>query len=119
METIKKKNKKGGRPPQMVKKEIRASIRFTRLEYFIVKEKAAKAGVIPSVYIRQAAIHKTVKTRLTTEEGHYVRQLVGMANNINQMTKTAHQEGLLSALRYFESYRKQIDDLLKKLQHDK
>jgi hypothetical protein len=117
MEPVLTKRKKTGRPAKAVKKEVRASIRLTRPEYFIIKEKAAKAGLTAAAYIRQVAIYATVKTRLTEEERHFVRQLVGLANNINQLTKAAHQERLLSVLRHFESYRRQIDALLEKLQH--
>lgn len=115
METMRLKKNKGGRPAKIVKKDIRAYIRFTRPEYFIVKEKAAKAGVIPSAYIRQVAINEVVKTRLTDEERHFVRQLIGMANNLNQLAKCCHQEGALRVMVYFESYRKHLDDILKKL----
>jgi len=38
-----------------------------------------------------------------------------MANNLNQLTKACHQEGLLSAMLEFERYRTGIDDLLQKL----
>ena len=117
METVSKRKKKAGRPTKAVKKEIRASIRFTRPEYFIIKEKAAKAGLNAAAYLRQVAIYANVKARLTEEDRHFVRQLVGLANNINQLTKLSHQEGLLSVIRHFESYRRQIDALLKKLQH--
>jgi hypothetical protein len=116
MNPVSKQKKKAGRPAKAIKKEIRASIRFTRPEYFIIKEKAANAGLNAAAYIRQVAIHATVKARLTEEDSHFVRQLVGLANNINQLTKAAHQEGFLSVLRHFESYRRQIDALLKRLQ---
>jgi len=53
--------------------------------------------------------------RLTEEERQFVKQLIGMANNINQLTKACHQEGLLSAMLDFERYRTGIDELLKKL----
>ena len=91
-------------------------MRFTRPEYFILKEKAAKAGMTPSSYIRQIAIHALVSTRLTDEERHFVRQLIGMANNLNQLAKCCHQEGALKAMRYFRNFLEQLDALLKKLQ---
>jgi hypothetical protein len=116
MNPVSKQKRKAGRPAKVIKKEIRASIRFTRPEYFIIKEKAAKAGLNAAAYIRQVAIHANVNARLTEEDRHFVRQLVGLANNINQLTKAAHQEGLISVIRYFESYRIQIDALLKRLQ---
>jgi hypothetical protein len=119
METTKERKITKGRPVKSVKKEIRAAIRFSKTEYFVIKEKAAKAGVKPAFYIRQTAIHAVVKPRLTEEERHFVRQLIGMANNLNQLAKSCHQEGVFKAMVYFESYRKKIDDILKDLSHGK
>jgi len=115
METVRVKRKKVGRPAKTVKKEIRACVRFTRPEYFIIKEKAAKAGVKVSAYIRQIGIYAAVTPRLTDEERQFVRQLIGMANNLNQLAKSCHQEGALRAMQYFESYRATLDEILKKL----
>ena len=115
METVSMKKKKAGRPAKTIKKEVRACVRFTRPEYFIVKEKAAKAGVSASVYIRQLAIYALITPRLTDEERQFVRQLIGMANNINQIAKCCHQEGALRAMMYFESFRAEVDSILKKL----
>ena len=42
METVNKKQKKAGRPQKAIKKEIRACVRFTNHEYFIIKEKPAE-----------------------------------------------------------------------------
>ena len=41
-----------------------------------------------------------------------VRQLVGMANNINQFLKICHKEGILAGLAYFEEFRKLLDEIL-------
>lgn len=117
METIKQKNTKGGRPKKTIRRERTTGIRFTKTEHFIVKEKASKAGLKITVYVRQMAIQGTVKSRMSEEESRFVRQLVGMSNNLNQLTKSCHEEGMLKAMMYFEKYRNQIDDLLQKLRH--
>ena len=119
METGSARKKVIGRPTKPIKKEVRAAIRFTKAEYFIIKEKAATAGVKPSFFIRQTAIHAMVKSRLTEEERHFVRQLIGMSNNLNQLVKSCHQEGVFKAMVYFENYRKSIDELLKNLRNAK
>lgn len=119
METVKEKNTKGGRPKKLVKRERTTGVRFTKLEHFIVREKASKAGLKLTAYVRQMAIHGMVKTRLTEEESCFVRQLIGMSSNLNQLTKNAHQEGMLKTMIYFERYRNQIDELLQKLRHAK
>jgi hypothetical protein len=116
MTLVKERKNKAGRPVKPVKKDVRAAVRFTRPEYFIVKQNAAKAGMTPSTYIRQLAIHTQVSTRLTDEERYFVRQLIGMANNLNQLVKRCHQEGVLKAMSYFRKFLELLDALLKKLQ---
>lgn len=113
----KERNTKGGRPKKLVRRERTTGIRFTKTEHFIVKEKASKAGLKMTAYVRQMAINGMVKSRLTEDESRFVRQLVGMSNNINQLTKSCHEEGMLKAMMYFERYRNQIDYLLQKLRH--
>ena len=112
-------NKRGGRPRKLVKRETTTGIRFTKVEHFIIEQKAKKAGMHITQYIRQMAIHGIVKTRLSEEDRHFVRQLVGMSNNLNQVAKCCHEEGALTAILHFESYRNQIDELLKQLKSDK
>jgi hypothetical protein len=110
-----KKKRKAGRPAQIVKKEINASVRFSRAEYFIVKEKAASCGFSVSNYIRRASIYTKITPRLTKEEQHFVRQLVGMTNNMNQMAKACHREGLFESMVYFKNQLQQLNAIIKKL----
>ena len=110
---MQQKNKIAGRPAKIVKKEIRAAVRFTKAEYFIIRQKANKAGLTASSYIREIAINGNVKARFNDEERQFVRQLIGMANNFNQVAKKAHEEGLLKAMLLFETYRQLVDDILK------
>lgn len=117
METVREKRKKAGRPPKTIKKEIRASVRFSKLEYFVVRQKAAKAGIRASAYIREVAINGQVIQRLNDEERQIVRRLIGMDNNLNQLTKNSYREGMLKTMLHFEEYRNQFDTLLKKLNH--
>jgi len=115
METVRMNKKKAGRPAKEVKKEIRACVRFTRNEYFIIQEKAARAGMKVSAYIRQVGIYAVVHPRLTEEQRQNVRDLVGLSNNFNQLAKACHREGILPAMAYFESYRDKADELIEKL----
>ncbi|MBO9203236.1 MULTISPECIES: plasmid mobilization protein [Niastella] len=115
MKQEERKNRSAGRPAKIVKKDINASVRFTSTEHNIVKEKAKDCGLSVSNYIRKAAIYNTVIPRLTEEERQFARQLVGMANNLNQLVKVCHQEGLLQTMAYFGNYRQRLDEVLKKL----
>ena len=117
METVRENKKPGGRPAKTITKDIRAAIRFSKTEHFIVRQKALKAGLKVSVYIRQIAIEGLVTNRLSEEERHFVRQLIGVSYNLNQLAKNSNHEGMLKTMFYFESFRDQIDSLLKKLNH--
>ena len=114
METENIKKRKPGRPGKPIRKEVRAAVRFTPHEYFIIQEKAAQSGRSVSAYIRQAAIQTKIMQRLSEEQVQLIRQLAGMSGNINQLTKLSHQEGFYNTMKYFEAYRQQIDILLKK-----
>lgn len=117
MEKVRANKKPAGRPAKSTKKEIRAAIRFSKTEHFVIRQKAARAGLKVSAYIRQIAIQGQVTNRLNEEDRHFVRQLIGMSNNLNQLTKNSHQEGMLKTMYYFEVFRNQIDLLLHKLNH--
>jgi hypothetical protein len=115
MVTVKVRKKKGGRPKKTVVRERTTGIRFSKTEHFIVQEKARKAGLRLTTYIRQTAIVAQVQTRLTEEERMFVRQLIGFSNNVNQIAKACHYEGVLRAMGYFDRLKNQIDQLLKNL----
>jgi hypothetical protein len=104
-----------GRPTKPVKRESVTGVRFTKAEYFVIKQKASKSGLGITVYIREMALKGQVTQRMNEEERQFVRQLVGMSKNINQLAKKAHQEGLLTALVFFETHRDQFDALLQKM----
>jgi selenophosphate synthase len=105
----------GGRPKKVIKRESATGVRFTKAESFVVKQKALKAGMRVTNYIREMALNGSVTARTNEEERHFIRQLIGISNNLNQLTKKAHQEGLLIAVMHFEKYRNIIDELLEKL----
>jgi hypothetical protein len=105
----------GGRPKKANCRTVNKGIRFTEKEYFTIEQNAFKAGIKISSYIRQMALIGKITPRLNEEERHFVTQLIGMANNLNQLTKVSHQDGLLTAAMMFEKYRNQIDEQLKKL----
>ncbi len=117
METVRENKRQAGRPAQTIKKEIRASVRFSKLEYYVIRQKAARASIKASAYIREVAINGQVTKRLNDEERQFVRELIGMSSNINQLTKNSYREGMLKTMLHFEVYREQIDTLLKKLNH--
>ena len=55
---------------------------------------AKNAGVSASEIVRMAIRDSHIRARLTTEQADYIRKLCGMANNLNQLTRKAHREGV-------------------------
>ena len=110
---------KGGRPAKAVRREKQSGLRFTEAEYATVKEKAAAAGLPFTVYLRKMALTGHVKARQSSVEKQAVRQLIGMASNVNQMVKMARQQGFLSAIMFFEQYRQALDEIINQMKDDK
>ena len=107
--------KKGGRPKKTVIRDRTTGIRFSKTEYLIIQDKAKKAGLKMTVFIRQSALDSRIISRLTMEEKIQIQNLIGQSRNINQIAKACHTEGISSALLYFENFRGQIDQILQKL----
>jgi len=76
------KKKKGGRPSKKLKRELRVTVRFSRLEHYILQQKATKAGMNVSEFIRPAAIYGKVIARQTEEERHFTRQLAAKVKHL-------------------------------------
>ena len=98
-----------------MKKEIRAAVRFSRQEYFILKEKSKQAGVKVSEFLRDSAFRSRIVPRLSEEERGFIRHLIGMSANINQVARACHREGVFEAAQFFERYRSEMDAVLVKL----
>ena len=66
-----------GRPKKPVVQEKNIGFFVTRVQYFIIQQKAERAGVNISDYMRQVAITGYVKTRWTAEERDIFKKMVG------------------------------------------
>jgi len=87
---------KGGRPTKKLseKRKYRITVKMATEEYYAMKLKAKNAGVSASEIVRMAIRDCHIRARLTTEQADYIRKLCGMANNLNQLTRKAHREGV-------------------------
>ena len=112
------KKSKGGRPAKAVRRESHIRVRLTKTEYFLIEEKSKKAGITISEWFRKAAVKGKVLVRMSPEDIKVLRVLAGMANNLNQLTKLAHQQGLLSVQRKCRELLSALDDTLKYLNRD-
>lgn len=114
------KKHKGGRPEKVIKKDNTLVVRMTETERMLIVGKASEAGMKPAEWFRKAAKTAKVIARFKPEDAAILRMLTGMANNLNQLTKLAHQEGLLSIQRKCRELINEIDETLKFLNpHDR
>lgn len=79
------------------KLSVSINLKLTEASYNFIKEKAGKLGLTPTQYAREMTLKGSVKNRFSLEELDLMRKLAGMANNLNQIPKRAHQEGFENA----------------------
>ena len=111
MTSIQKQNrKKGGRPPtgRVRKLSKSVTVKFSKPSYEALKLRARKANRKLAEYIRESALNGEVVSGHNTETVAIAKNLIGMANNLNQLTKLSHQRGLHETQVY-------VMDLLRKL----
>jgi len=87
---------KGGRPKVKVRRETHVKVRLTATERYMISARAKDAGMRLSDWIRAAAKAAKVVARLKPEDLQIMRMRAGLANNLNQLTKLAHRDGILT-----------------------
>ena len=73
------------------------TIRFSKSEWNTVRDQAERAGLRPTVYVRESAVGKRLRLRPTVDQrdlaasfADHDRQLAWIGNNFNQLVKLAH-----------------------------
>jgi hypothetical protein len=115
---VKKMSVITGRPKKARKQEKHIGYAVTMAQYFIIQQKAAKANVNLSDYMRQTAVFGYVKARWTPEERQMIKTLIDMSGDIHKLVDLARTEGAAGAALFFSNCRNVIDDITKKLCHD-
>ena len=104
-----------GRPTKNAaeKKGYKVSLKMATEEYYSLKSKARAAGVSLSEYVRAAVKKSEIKQRLSAEHLAYIRQIAGMANNVNQIARKANAAGYAEAVKEFGNRADILDNILK------
>lgn len=94
-----KERNKGGRPKKETAEKLsyRIGVKMAAADYFGLLTRAHDAGTSPSEYMRECFRNGYVQERLSKEHSDYVRQLCGMANNLNQLAHKANAGGFSEA----------------------
>lgn len=94
-----------------------SKVTMTDAEYYVINEKAHKAGKAVAVYLRDAGLQKEIKAQLTPQQleayGAYRKTFTGLSNNLNQLLREVNKEGLIKFAVKVETLIKEIDEKLK------
>lgn len=88
----------GGRP-RIAKGRALTKTLSTKLsiaEWKIVMKRIADVDKLPSVYLREVLLAGRVVAARTQEDRQQIRMLEGGCNNLNQLARLAHQQGMPS-----------------------
>lgn len=91
----KKKIKPRGRPRvgRLRKLSKSVTVKFSKIDYDRLCHRSRQANRSLAEFLRESAFNARIVAKHSTEETTLMRNLVGMANNLNQLTKLSHQMG--------------------------
>ena len=112
-----KDRNKGGRPKKeaIEKLKYRVTVKMAAADYFRLQTRAYEAGISPSEYMRECFRNGHVKERLSEEHAGCIRQLCGMANNLNQLAHKANAGGFHDEKWDFKLAVARIHELISKI----
>ena len=89
------KSKPRGRPQISALKRLTKSVtvKFSKPDYEKLRHRSKIANRTLAEYIRDAAFDARIVAKHSAEDAAIIRNLTGMANNLNQLTKLSHQTG--------------------------
>ena len=90
------KKKAGGRPKlaEYQKRTKSCQVMFTESDYIYIMDKAQRSGLTISEYCHQAAMNGAVKEHIQPEQAALIRDIAGVAHNVNQIAHKMHAFGL-------------------------
>ena len=91
------KKKSKGRPTVADARRLSkaVTVKLSKTDYETLKTSSRKANRRLAEYIRESALKSEVVQPRTEADLKEYRTLVGLANNLNQLTKMAHQDSII------------------------
>ncbi len=80
------------RPKKSIRKVKQIKVCYTLLEWRIIQNYAERSGLRVAEFVHDKSLNHKVKSVLTEEEIDIRFQLIGMANNLNQLTRNSHRD---------------------------
>ena len=112
--------KHGGRPTVAEARRLSkaVTVKFSKKDYEILKVRSNKARKRLAEYVRESALHTEFSQPPTEAETRDYRMLAGMANNLNQLTKMAHQDGMIYLYSPLDNLLGEITDAVRAYRQD-
>ena len=90
------KSKPRGRPQVSTLKRLTKSVtvQFSKPDYEKLRHRSKNANRTLAEYIRDAAFNARIVAKHSAKDAAVICNLTGMANNLNQLTRKAHREGV-------------------------
>ncbi|MDR2937042.1 MAG: MobC family plasmid mobilization relaxosome protein [Rikenellaceae bacterium] len=90
-----KQRNKGGRPKKGAVEKLKYKVSFMLPtgDYLTLKAKARAAKLPRAEIVRRAVTGCRIVPRFTSEQAGWMRNLLGVGNNLNQLARLAHQAG--------------------------
>ena len=109
------KKKSKGRPTVADARRLSKSVtvKFSKIDYEILRTRSRKANRRLAEYIRESALQSEVVQPRTEADLKEYRTLVGLANNLNQLTKMAHQDSIIYLYSPIDKLLGEITDVIR------
>lgn len=109
------KKKMKGRPTVADARRLSkaVTVKFSKIDYETLRTRSRKANRRLAEYIRESALKSEVVQPHTEADMKEYRTLVGMANNLNQLTKMTHQEGIYYTSMQLDRLLAEISDIVR------
>ena len=89
------------------------TVKFSKTDYETLRTRICKANRRLAEYIRESALKSEVVQPRTETDMKEFRTLVGMANNLNQLTKMAHQDSIIYLYSPIDKLLGEITDVIR------
>ena len=109
------KKKPKGRPTVADARRLSkaVTVKFSKTDYETLRTKSRKANRRLAEYIRESALKSEVVQPHTEADMKEYRTLVGMANNLNQLTRLAHQDSIIYLYSPLDKLLGEITDVIR------
>ena len=101
--------------PEKEKRNIPVKVYFDTDNYRRLLNKQRRTGISLSTLVYELSVNGYVKEPITKEQTAYIRDLSGMANNLNQLAREAHTYHMAHVESRVRTLADRIDELLIKI----